>query len=278
MSALGISVKTNPYANNKIALAHSCYAEWREDKLVRVIDAKQNLSPSTHCAHGRFRSQVLGADFPCIGAKAAINGNCYRFGFYPQMNTLEATAGLAHDLWQYAQESAMFETDYATFAASFAAPLITSEQSWEEMLWTQLQNLHELDRGFYNWDETVSSDPQSAEFSFSFAQTGFFIVGLHAASSRFSRQFVYPTLIFNSHAQFERLRQQNKFDRMRQTIRHRDLKLQGSLNPNLSNFGEHSEARQYSGRAVETNWQCPFKSDFNNTVIAPDQKGIVRPN
>jgi hypothetical protein len=34
--------------------------------------------------------------------------------------------------------------------------------------------------------------------------------------------------------------------------------LQGSLNPNLADFGEQSEARQYSGRATEADWVCPF--------------------
>jgi len=34
--------------------------------------------------------------------------------------------------------------------------------------------------------------------------------------------------------------------------------VQGSLNPNLADFGERSEARQYSGREVEEHWRCPF--------------------
>jgi hypothetical protein len=37
------------------------------------------------------------------------------------------------------------------------------------------------------------------------------------------------------------------------------MRLQGSINPNLSDFGVHSEARQYSGRAVEDAWKCPFR-------------------
>jgi uncharacterized protein len=28
----------------------------------------------------------------------------------------------------------------------------------------------------------------------------------------------------------------------------------------LSDFGERSEARQYSGRAVEENWRAPFQA------------------
>jgi FPC/CPF motif-containing protein YcgG len=51
------------------------------------------------------------------------------------------------------------------------------------------------------------------------------------------------------------------------TIRARDVALQGSMNPMLSDFGEQSEARPYSGRAVPQDWipdfpdpqkKCPF--------------------
>jgi len=124
--------------------------------------------------------------------------------------------------------------------------------------------LHELDRQHYDWDKAVSSDPESPNFSFSFAETGFFVVGLHPASSRISRRFGWATLIFNAHSQFDRLRELNKFERMRVMIRARDLKLQGSLNPNLSDFGKQSEARQYSGRAVEKDWKCPFQAMLKN--------------
>ena len=45
---------------------------------------------------------------------------------------------------------------------------------------------------------------------------------------------------------------------MRDTIRNRDEKLQGSINPMMRDFGQGSEARQYSGRAVNDEWKCPF--------------------
>jgi FPC/CPF motif-containing protein YcgG len=66
--------------------------------------------------------------------------------------------------------------------------------------------------------------------------------------------------VFNPHEQFERLRADGHWKRMQETIRRRDLELQGSINPMLSDFGEQSEARQYSGRAVEDNWRAPFKA------------------
>ncbi len=46
---------------------------------------------------------------------------------------------------------------------------------------------------------------------------------------------------------------------MKSAIRKRDRRLQGSENPVLDDHGQSSEARQYSGRAVENDWKCPFQ-------------------
>lgn len=257
--------QTNPYSKYSMK---SSYAAWQDGKLFCVSEPKKNLSPQAVTAHAEFREHISNPDFPCVGAKASITGGCYRFGFYPQMNDAETTAVLAHDLWLYVQERPIFHSEYATFAASFIAPTVMDEKKWEELLWEQLQSLHDLDSSHYGWDKTVSSDPESPDFSFSFAETGFFVVGLHPASSRLSRRFKWATLVFNAHSQFEQLRRQNQFERMRQTIRARDLKLQGSLNPNLSDFGEQSEAGQYSGRAVEQNWKCPFHTKLEKQADA----------
>ncbi len=122
----------------------------------------------------------------------------------------------------------------------------------------QLQRLHECDDPETDWDPSVSDDSDDPMFSFSFAGHAYFIVGLHAHSSRISRSFRWPTLVFNPHSQFGQLRGEGRFKRIQQAIRARELAVQGSINPNLADFGERSEARQYSGRAVEELWRCPF--------------------
>lgn len=232
---------------------------WLDGALVCPLNPGLTPSPLTRHAHDRFRAHVLAPEFSCVGAKAAIAGNAYRFGFYAPIGTRAASAGLAYDLWEFVRELPTFATDYTTFIASFAGPPALDECEWEKLLWAQLQGLHDLDQRQHAWDASVSSNPEDPDFSFSFAETAFFIVGLHPASSRLSRRFEWPTLVFNAHAQFERLRKENKFERLRETVRAREKKLQGTLNPNLSDYGERSEARQYSGRAVEEDWQCPFR-------------------
>ena len=65
-------------------------------------------------------------------------------------------------------------------------------------------------------------------------------------------------MVFNLHDQFETLRELNRYEKLRGSILERDLALAGSQNPMLARHGTISEARQYSGRAVGEEWQCPY--------------------
>lgn len=67
--------------------------------------------------------------------------------------------------------------------------------------------------------------------------------------------------MFNLHAQFEVLRTSGRFERMRDLIRQRDEQLQGSVNTMVADHGQHSEARQYSGRVVTDDWVAPFEEE-----------------
>ena len=208
--------------------------------------------------HDQFRALVLSPGFSCLGARAAIRGD-YRLGVYDSLGSTRATAALARDLARFADGRDGEATGLATFVASFAEPVGIGELEFERLLWAQLQALHAADPSV-DWDPSVSADPEDPHFSFSFAGRGFFVVGLHAASARWARRFAWPTLVFNPHAQFERLRDEGHFGRFQGLIRTRERALQGSLNANLSDFGERSDARQYSGRPVEDDWRCPFRA------------------
>lgn len=143
---------------------------------------------------------------------------------------------------------------------SFAGPIVSDEIAFEQLLWQTLQQLHDLDAPFHRWDQSVSSDADHADFSFSVGGVAFFVVGLHAASSRLTRRFAWPTLVMNPHRQFEILRATGMFPRFQEVIRHGDEELQGAINPTLAEHGQKSEAMQYSGRYVEPGWQCPFRA------------------
>lgn len=124
-------------------------------------------------------------------------------------------------------------------------------------MWKPLRLLHAADNAA--WNEEVSDDPDDPHFAFSVARTAYFVVGLHPTASRDARRAASPTLVFNLHEQFEELRTSGRFTRMRDLIRDRDAQLQGNINPMVSDHGYGSEARKYSGRAVDDTWLAPFE-------------------
>jgi FPC/CPF motif-containing protein YcgG len=203
-------------------------------------------------AEKAFREFVLHPEFPCLGAKAAFNSESHTLRVFGELGTGESTDDLAAALSDFT-----CPTEYASFIAIFAGPREATESEFEQLLWKQLRLLHEHDVAA-DWDPAVSSDSADPQFSFSFGGRALYVIGLHANSSREARRFPWPTLVFNPHEQFQRLRADGKWKHMQETIRQRDLRLQGTINPMLSDFGVQSEARQYSGRAVEENWQAPF--------------------
>jgi FPC/CPF motif-containing protein YcgG len=192
-----------------------------------------------------------------VGSRSAFNQGSYRFGMYGELQGAEATGGLARDLYTFVREQPSIDGQFTTFVACFDAPKVLDEMEFERRLWGQLASLHALDDA--PWDPAVSNDPADPRFSFSFAGRAFFIVGLSPSGSRWARTFPWPLLAFNPHDQFEQLRADGQFERMQDVIRERDTELEGGVNPNLANFGEHTEARQYSGREVEPDWRCPVR-------------------
>jgi FPC/CPF motif-containing protein YcgG len=207
-------------------------------------------------AEQAFRQLVSDPHFPCLGAKAAFNSNSQTLRTFGELGSAESTDELAAALPDFAKSP----TDYASFIAIFEGPRETTEIEFEQLLWKQLRLLHEHDVAGPDWSPNVASDPSDPHFSFSFAGQALYVIGMHANSSREARRFPWPVLIFNPHEQFERLRSDGKWKHMQESIRQRDVQLQGSINPMLSDFGQQSEARQYSGRVVDENWRAPFKA------------------
>jgi FPC/CPF motif-containing protein YcgG len=247
--------RPNPFRGD-LALSNSAYTAFRNKKLVGPSGGP--AAPLTRLVHDSFRAVVLSPGFSCVGAQSAIRRGGYHFGLYGEMGSPGATAGLARDLFDFVGEQEDLEGEFSTYVASFEGPPIADEGRFEGLLWDQLGRLHGLDRLYHRWDPSVSPDAEDPKFAFSFAERAFFIVGLHPASSRFARRFAWPTLVFNAHYQFDRLREDGRYGRVQEVIRNRDSGLQGTLNPNLAEFGTRSEARQYSGRPAEEDWRCPF--------------------
>ncbi|MCW3116834.1 MAG: hypothetical protein JWM28_916 [Chitinophagaceae bacterium] len=153
---------------------------------------------------------------------------------------------------------------YYSAVVIFKAPVDLDEDKFETMFWSRLQAISDLDSREYPYDQRVKHDPAAVDFSFSLKEEAFYLIGLHPGSSRPGRRFSHPAIVFNPHSQFDRLREMNKYETMKQFIRNRDIRYSGSVNPMLADFGETSEAIQYTGRQYDQDWKCPFISQHGN--------------
>lgn len=202
-----------------------------------------------------LEAMVTHPEYPCLGARSVFRRDRATVRVYDELAGDGVAEQLLGDLQAFAQETDIDE-GFASFVATFRAPDIADELQFERLLWAQLRRLHATDTE--DWDDRVARDPDDEHFSFSAGGTAYFIVGLHPKASREARRTPMPTLVFNLHEQFVQLRESGQFPRMRDQIRRRDEQLQGSLNPMIADYGQASEARQYSGRQVGPDWEAPF--------------------
>lgn len=218
---------------------------------IQYPDRLQNIE-------NEFQEFIIEKNHPCIMANTVFTMKDYDIQLYEKLGSKKTAMSLLEDLRDYITSYNFNDNKFKTFIAVFPDADVVSEVEFENLLWQQLQFIHEKDDKL--WDHRVSSNPEDDNFSFSIAGRAFYVIGMHPKSSRKARRAPYPTLIFNLHWQFEKLREMNAYHKVRDKIRERDLELQGSINPVLEDFGQNSEARQYSGRNVGEAWKCPFHS------------------
>lgn len=215
---------------------------------------------------GAFESHIRSDEFPCVGAKSALARGQLTIFQAADINSATKDLDIKQALDAFGQRLAADTAVLQSFVVLFAEPETPmSERTFEAALWNRIQCLHNLDVATgHDWKEGVSSDPGSPHFSLSLSEQAYFVVGLHPGASRPARRFACPALVFNSHQQFESLRRDGLYDKMKSIVRERDEALAGEVNPMLDDFGTSSEARQYSGRDTEADWRCPFEYKGNS--------------
>lgn len=208
-----------------------------------------------------FNDKIRTAEFPCVGAKSALAVGSLDYFVARRIDQAVDDLPLYTAITGFGRKLDFNTPHVQSFAAIFECPDKMDEKQFEDSLWNRLQALHNIDaaRG-EPWALNLSQDPDSPHFSLSLEGTGYFVIGLHPFASRSARRFPHPILVFNSHEQFENLRIDGRFDKMKNIIRKRDIALDGSINPMVSDFGDSAETRQYSGRVVDEDWECPFEA------------------
>lgn len=201
---------------------------------------------------------IFQTDFPCIMAKSLFKkGNVQTYSIKDPLHpktqkfVLERMYGFIEEFRRAPEKLSSFIVGLEVGKLSFP--------EFEKIFWKFLSDIYLLDKELYSHDSRVSADPYEGNFSFSIKEESFFILGLHPESPRKSRRFSIPTIVFNPHEQFERLRKEGVFKKIRTLIRRKDEELQGEKNPMLSDFGGRSEVFQYLGVTYPSGTEVPLK-------------------
>ena len=207
----------------------------------------------------QFQNFIRDSDFPCVGAKSALASGMLHMVRARDLTSSWNDLEIHRELMSWTREYKSDPSGLRSLAVLFNDPADLDEEAFEQALWERIQSLADKDawKGLPH-DPRVCPDPENPHFSLSFGGEAFFVIGLHPGASRPARRFSKPVLVFNLHDQFERLRADGRYERMRERILARDAELAGSTNPMLARHGEASEAAQYSGRVVQNDWKCPF--------------------
>ncbi len=221
-----------------------------------------------HALAREFVDTVEHPSFPCVGAKSALARGQMDIlvarSLTSAWDDLRILPALAATVGKYRADRALFRT----LVVLFEGPEALTEEAFERHLWARAQSLSDKDEWLgYRPAAEVSSDPDDPHFSLSFAGEAFFVVGLHPNASRPARRFRTPAMVFNLHDQFEVLRAQQRYEKLRASIVARDVAVAGFPNPMLARHGEISEARQYSGRMVGPEWKCPFSRNSVEATV-----------
>ena len=208
----------------------------------------------------KFEAFVRDRAFPCVGAKSALARGTLKVvpcrSISSSWDDLRIHGELLEWVREYQSEPGLFRS----LAFVFADRSELCEEAFEGAMWQRIQSLSDKDAWLDQpYDPRVSQDPDDVHFSLSFGGEAFFAVGLHPRASRPARRFEAPAIVFNLHDQFEQLRDEGRYETIRETILARDVQLAGSINPMLTRHGEASAAAQYSGREVGEEWVCPFR-------------------
>ncbi|MEO7268548.1 MAG: guanitoxin biosynthesis heme-dependent pre-guanitoxin N-hydroxylase GntA [Knoellia sp.] len=218
---------------------------------------------------GHLAPWVLDPQYPCLGARAVFSRERAHVVTTGRLGSASSSLDVYRALREFGEEADPSQGFTSLIAAFGGEPPLT-EFTFEDRLWTTLQHLHDFDDT--PWNSEVSDDPADVDFSFSVGGVAYFVIGLHPHASRDARRTPWPVLVFNLHSQFEELKASGRYDRMRDLIRGRDLNLQGSVNPMVADHGVSSEARQYSGRAVDTGWEAPLEQDTATPTVQHRQE------
>lgn len=192
-----------------------------------------------------FKEFVGGKSFSCVMAKAAL-----KKGFVKSKDLgsgMSAKESLRF-IYEFVKEYRRCGNDLSSFIFFFEEERFKTFSAFEKFFWDFILDLKRLDQDLYPGDQRVGADPIDPDFGYSLMEEAFFLIVLHPGSPRKARRYFKPAIVFNPHQQFEKMRINGSFEKVRSLIREKDARIQKEKNQMLQDYGAGNEILQYTGR------------------------------
>ena len=196
--------------------------------------------------------------YPCVAAVQSVAKKDYVVHEAREFGTGVDRDGIRKAICDYLRSWMKTRSTTYTLWLTYPNDQVTTEDEFEQRMWSQLSNFTSLEEREQDWAPGWSQDPKDPNFTLCIGGQAFFVVGLHPLSSRPARRFPYPAIVLNAFEQFEDLTRQGAYEAMVEKNRQREIRFSGDLNPMVEEHGDKWESIQFSGKTNSSDWKCPF--------------------
>ena len=110
-----------------------------------------SLQPhESHSISRDFKNFILEENHPCIMANTVFQMDKYQLNVYEVLGSRKTADALMTDLKNYIAHYDFESKDFESFIAVFPEAEVVSEIEFENLLWRQLQFLHDMDNSIFS--------------------------------------------------------------------------------------------------------------------------------
>lgn len=238
-----------------------------------IEDHEASLEPWELSAFNYFKQMMLDRKhpYPCVPGIQGFLEDSLRFGFAEDPRSLKAAKQFSTLLKKYGQISRNTGR-YASIVVFFNTENLagdTSTQSYQEIFWTLLTRLHQLDEK--PWPDDISPFPEDPSWEFCFDGEPYFaFCATPAHSERKSRHFSHFLVALQPRWVFHDIHNGTSYGR----------KLKAVIRQRLEDYDERPAhpALKWYGEEDNLEWQQYFLQDDDQTPSKCPFKAMMQQN
>src|SRR5690606_36655260 len=128
---------------------------------------------SMECVINNFKEKILDKTFPCVAAKDALQKGRIEIFTATHLACPNDDAAILNFIYDFTKKFRQSEPGFHSAVILFPMTPPMEEKQFELYLFQRLAALRKMDEANYTYDNRVSENPESAQYSFSLMKEAF---------------------------------------------------------------------------------------------------------